>query len=91
MRHRLRGTDTPVKYSHSFIGVYMVMHHRILHRRPPSVEGAACDLRTLSLWKCQELDYRLATELSQLQACAPGTVCPQMFTLPSQCTLLEFF
>jgi len=40
-----------------------LMHHGTLlitwHWRPPSVEGAACDLQTLSLWKCRELGDRV--------------------------------
>jgi len=39
-------------------------------------EGAACDLRTLSLWKYRELVFPFATELSQSQTRAPGTVFP---------------
>jgi len=35
-----------------------------------SVKGEACDLLIFSVWKCRELGYRLATELS------PGTVFP---------------
>jgi len=56
------GTNNFNKWSincaHSFIGVYTVMHHGTLpitwHVALTSsvVEGAAGDLRTLSLWKC---------------------------------------
>jgi len=56
-----------------------------------SIEGEACDLRILSLWKCRELGYRLATYLSMSQAPTPRTLLPKMFALPSQCTLLEIF
>jgi len=83
----------PIDSAHSFISVHMVMHRGTLlitwHWHPPSVEGAACNLWTLSLWKCRELVYRLATELYQSQARVPGTVFPLMFALPSQCTRLE--
>jgi len=40
------------------------------------IEGEACDLRTLSLWKCRKLGYRLVTELSLSQARTPRTVFP---------------
>ena len=61
-----------------FFGVYKVMHRGTLlitwYCRPPSVEEAACNLQTLSLWKCRELGYHLVTELSVSQACVPGSL-----------------
>jgi len=87
--------ELSINYAHSFIGVYKVMHHGTLlitwHWRLPSVEGATCNLQTLSLRICRELVYHLATELSQSQAHAPGTVFPYKFTLPSRCTLMYSF
>ena len=44
---------------------YFADHVQVEERewRPPSVGGAACDLRTLSLWQSREFAYRLVTEL----------------------------
>jgi len=44
------------------------------HWRPPSRSKERLAIGGHSLWKCRELVYRLATEPSQLQARAPGSL-----------------